>query len=39
LPVAALLAAMILEMTLIPVLRSALRPPKKRETRANARRG
>jgi len=26
------LAAMILEMTLIPVLRSALRPPKKRET-------
>jgi uncharacterized protein len=26
------LAAMILELTLIPVLRSALRPPKKRET-------
>src|SRR5260370_28275243 len=26
------LAAMILEMTLIPVLRSALRPPEKRET-------
>src|SRR5258708_20932873 len=31
-PGCGVLAAMILEMTLIPVLRSALRPPKKRET-------